>query len=479
MIIKIAKIISCSSDHPLYPSSNLLEHPPKSSWRCAKPNELIATVIFQLAEASCITGLEIGNYHSCFIIVEASTFEKPDTWIPIVNHQFLSHDEVANSKFRDQVQIFTKRELNPETINIKFDRVKVTCMQSANPREIFGLNFIILKTEVVVDLGLDIFGRFKLKEQNDEGMEEFKEKYLKLFVNRANYKDKLKEKIIESGVSKFVNKQETPNYRDTPILDRKESNTKLDESKSGIVQSNTKVHNDEKGSSVIKKNENSPVVRTLFGDIVPSPKRKKKLDKCKINEDFNQNSESLYDMPQCSTSRDDKVNKKDDCSLCRLKTDELCNTCNLVIKPQVLVDIKQQSVKINKYTKPFGKLFDGISFSLSGYVNPQRDEIRRKALKMGAKYIVDPNLTNNKCTHLICRFKKTPKSEYLKGHCKIVDHKFIEDCFNKRKRIPWRRYALDSDEQNQPESEEEIMESSSPSSTSNVYEQDTDSEMIE
>lgn len=175
MIIKVSKIISCSTEHPLYPASNLIEHPPKSSWRCAKPNELIATVIFQLSEPSTITGLEIGNYRSCIVVVEASTSEEPDKWTPIVNHQFLSNDEVANSKFRDQVQLFTKRELNPETIKMKFDRLKVTCMQSANPRELFGLEFIILKTEVTVDLGLDVFGRFKMKEKSDDQIDEFKE----------------------------------------------------------------------------------------------------------------------------------------------------------------------------------------------------------------------------------------------------------------------------------------------------------------
>jgi DNA-repair protein XRCC1 len=92
-------------------------------------------------------------------------------------------------------------------------------------------------------------------------------------------------------------------------------------------------------------------------------------------------------------------------------------------------------MKMIKIKKEFNRIFEDISFSLSGYVNPQRNEIRRKALKMGAKYIIDPNFINNKCTHLICCYKKTPKSEQLKGYCKIVSHKFIEDCFNNKKRL--------------------------------------------
>ena len=127
MIIKLEKVISCSSEHPSYPASNLLEYrtTSNSSWRCAKPGESLATVIFQFAETSCITGVEIGNYRSCIVIVTASTNAEPDNWIPIINHQFLTHDEAANGKFKDQMQIFTKKDLNPEILKMKFDRVKV------------------------------------------------------------------------------------------------------------------------------------------------------------------------------------------------------------------------------------------------------------------------------------------------------------------------------------------------------------------
>lgn len=233
MLIKISKVINCSSEHPSYPASNLLEHPAQSSWRCAKPNELIATVVFQLSEPSCITGLEIGNYRSCIVVVEASTSEEPDKWVPIVNHQFLSHDEALNSKFRDQVQLFTKRELNPDTMRIKFDRVKVTCMQSANPRELFGLEFLVLKTEVIVDTGLDAFGRFKLKEKNNE-TDEFKDKYLKLFGNKKNYKEELKDKITEKGVSDFAKKQEeNRESKKRPLLEKLEADAELETTKPG------------------------------------------------------------------------------------------------------------------------------------------------------------------------------------------------------------------------------------------------------
>lgn len=176
----------------------------------------------------------------------------------------------------------------------------------------------------------------------------------------------------------------------------------------------------------------------MFGDIIPSSKESKKVtDKTKIQ--YNTDS-TAKKRPHSSEKAiaNEEIIKKAKCSLCQSKSDELCNVCNLLPAPTSISESSKTTkrpVKIKtKPKKEFSKLFEDISFSLSGYVNPQRDEIRRKALKMGAKYIADPNITNNKCTHLICAFKNTPKSQQLKGHCKIVSHKFIEDCFEKKKR---------------------------------------------
>lgn len=190
-----------------------------------------------------------------------------------------------------------------------------------------------------------------------------------------------------------------------------------------------------KDSSKENKAERStPVTRTLFGDVIPSPKPKKKsIDKWKTK-DPDTNSKKRPHSPQNQTQTDAGTSNRGYCSSCDSKPDELCKKCNLLPQSKPLNNVEKKIKKVSKPKKEWYKLFEDVSFSLSGYVNPQRDEIRRKALKMGAKYIADPNITNNKCTHLICAFKNTPKSQQLKGHCKIVGHKFIEDCYNKKKR---------------------------------------------
>jgi hypothetical protein len=44
------------------------------------------------------------------------------------------------------------------------------------------------------------------------------------------------------------------------------------------------------------------------------------------------------------------------------------------------------------------------------------------------------------------------------GGGRIVTKEWLEQCFRKRTRFPWRRFALDNAEQEHSESEEEILE---------------------
>lgn len=320
-------------------------------------------------------------------------------------------------------------------------------MQSANPREVFGLSFIVLRTEIVVDMGLDVFGRFKMKESNEEKeppVDRFKDKYLKLFGNnkQGSYKDELKDKMKENGLSNFAKRQEEEReHKKKPLLEKLEAG-KADE----VFGKPKDSPNATPGSSKLsgeKKNSDSlnskPVARTPFGDAIPSTSKTKE-DKNENNKQKNSRKRSL--SPDASDEKA-AILKKAKCSKCQaISNDKICEVCNK-LPPQKATEMKKKTEKKKPPDDPpkkrtlrkkFEELLEGVSFSLSGYVNPQRDEIRRKALKMGAKYIADPNTTDKLCTHLICAFKNTPKSQQLKGHSKIVSHKFVEDCFDKKRR---------------------------------------------
>lgn len=57
-----------------------------------------------------------------------------------------------------------------------------------------------------------------------------------------------------------------------------------------------------------------------------------------------------------------------------------------------------KKAKKARKTKPFKKLFEGVVFSMSGFENPLRGQIRDKAVEMGAKYKAD---WDRSCTHLM------------------------------------------------------------------------------
>ncbi|XP_001964023.3 DNA repair protein XRCC1 [Drosophila ananassae] len=103
--------------------------------------------------------------------------------------------------------------------------------------------------------------------------------------------------------------------------------------------------------------------------------------------------------------------------------------------------------------RPFNQLLKGVVLVISGIQNPDRADLRSKATSMGAKYKAD---WEPGCTHLICAFKNTPKYNQVKGKGKIVTRSWIEKCHSLRKYLPWRRYALDTADLGQPESDEEL-----------------------
>uniref|UniRef100_A0A182SUR5 BRCT domain-containing protein n=1 Tax=Anopheles maculatus TaxID=74869 RepID=A0A182SUR5_9DIPT len=87
--------------------------------------------------------------------------------------------------------------------------------------------------------------------------------------------------------------------------------------------------------------------------------------------------------------------------------------------------------------------------------NPDRANVRSQALAMGAKYKPDWDAS---CTHLICAYKNTPKYNQVHGKGKIVKKEWIERCYTNRKRLSWRKFALDTAEADVSDSEDEIID---------------------
>ncbi|KAH7302793.1 hypothetical protein KP509_23G087000 [Ceratopteris richardii] len=69
----------------------------------------------------------------------------------------------------------------------------------------------------------------------------------------------------------------------------------------------------------------------------------------------------------------------------------------------------------------FSKIMDGVTFVLSGFVNPERAELREKVMQMGGQYCPD---WGDDCTLLICAFLNTPKFNQVKKQNGTIVSKF-------------------------------------------------------
>ncbi|XP_055636700.1 DNA repair protein XRCC1 [Toxorhynchites rutilus septentrionalis] len=146
----------------------------------------------------------------------------------------------------------------------------------------------------------------------------------------------------------------------------------------------------------------------------------------------------------------------------RKKRGSDCGVANSVSpiskKPKLqLADDKEDTTKRRKMPlyKPFNKLLENVVLVISGIQNPDRANLRNQALGMGAKYKSD---WDSNCTHLICAFKNTPKYNQVHGKGKIIRKSWIERCHAQRKRLSWRKFALDSDDAERTDSEEEVID---------------------
>ncbi|XP_050539846.1 DNA repair protein XRCC1 [Daktulosphaira vitifoliae] len=261
-------------------------------------------------------------------------------------------------------------------------------------------------------------------------------------------------KLVNYGLS-FV----TFHSKDKPEKPPKESNL----CKTIQLGSFTLKSDDDNGDDITlagrlfaKRNEVKPIVKipeSPVSRLLSSAKKKINIldpQKCTTKNSSIENSKPIKKQTDISkqnlivqSSTHDKVIKKAENS------------------PNLISGIPKKRIKVSNNPLPskkkFGKLLENVVFTMSGYENPYRSNVRDKASEMGAKYKTNWDLS---CTHLICAFINTPKYKEAKVNgCRyIVKSEWIDKCHANKCRYPWRRFALDKLEQNKPESEDEIHE---------------------
>ncbi|XP_052270427.1 DNA repair protein XRCC1-like isoform X1 [Dreissena polymorpha] len=402
-VIKFQHVVSFSSEDKNNPADNLLKPEGAYKWKCATPGEKNVSIVIQLEKASQIHTIDIGNEGSAFVevLVGKSSFTSDHEYqVLLVASSFMTPLEARNGTNRGSVRMFDTSQLSATAAKEKWDRVKIVCTQPFNKTSTYGLSFVKFHsppepgdTEEPKKLGF-----FKLK---DDGNGEVKTG--SIFTNRDKVETPSKplsgaaavraaSRLADSVPTETSPKPSAPRPAPSP-------------SSSGAALPAT-----------------ASVAAGSSKTRISTPTQEKRKHVVSSDDDTDESENLRPQLPKQSTSLSSvasSVSSKSE-------------------KPPPLKKTKSEPPK-DSPVKEFSRLMEKVTFVLSGYQNPQRGEIRDQALAMGAKYSGD---WGKGCTHLICAFAKTPKYQQVKGKGRIVDKKWINDCYKQRKLLPWRSYRI-------------------------------------
>eukprot|EP00095_Tigriopus_kingsejongensis_P001221 snap_masked-scaffold1412_size42778-processed-gene-0.4 protein:Tk01221 transcript:snap_masked-scaffold1412_size42778-processed-gene-0.4-mRNA-1 annotation:"dna repair protein xrcc1" len=427
--IRIAHVVSFSSEDPVFKADNLLLNDGKKKWRSQEPGEKRVWVILQLEKASHIDHIDIGNDGSAFVEVQVGrTQDGQDSdgfRSLLVASSFMSPLESRNEENQCRVRMFGRETLNQGLVKERWDRVRVVCTQPFNKQVKYGISFITLKSfqdskasnggeKVATKLGA-----FTLKPEDDSN--------------------------LNVSVGSWFSKKQDP--KRTSLVGDMKSNQTL----ASLALASSQVE-----KAGIKGGVASQPPKAAFYQLQdrPSPKAAGRPPPQKLpRRDV---------MPGESPPRPARKP--------RVSQSTPSSTATKSSRPP-----KNTPKASPKAMRPFKRLLEGVIFTISGYQNPLRGELRQKALTMGANYRSD---WSSDCSHLICAFANTPKFNQVRGKGKIVKKDWVLDCHADRKRYPWRRFCLDPRDKG-VESEEEVWdESLVPAASGEAMDTDEEIEQV-
>lgn len=419
-----------------------------------------------------ISGIDIGNEKSAFIevLVGNSKQDPPQFKEILLATSFQTLIEAKNDVCPNRVRMFSSNVMVESVAKKQWDLVKFVCTQPFNNKVKYGISFITLHTAETIENGSPAQPVSSQKQENETSSTKEKKNFGKFSI-RASDSDS------EDSTKK---KKESPFARwkagksdDKSSAIKEAVKVKMDDGRKRIRMM-TDSSDEETPPAKPKPNRNRTAgLLYIDDDDAPNDRLQKKIDKDKETREKEQKTpkssskrersphrsdskKSKFssfidsDVPSTSSSSHHKSPHKSS----RSSSSHSSSTRDKKTSPRK--DRKSEpasSQPKNVSYKPFDQLLNGVVFVFSGYQNPERGILRQKALDMGGKYKSD---WDSSCTHLICAFSKTPKYQQVKGKGKIVTKKWIEACFSEQKKLPWRRFALDSSEKDEPESEDEI-----------------------
>ncbi|XP_061389970.1 DNA repair protein XRCC1-like [Musca vetustissima] len=469
---KFSRIREVSSEDDQHSAENLIRPSQGKKWKTKSVGEKSAYVILELDEAQKITGIDIGNEHSAFIevLVGKSSAAPEDFTEILITCSFMTPIESKNSNNSNRVRCFGTEALVPSVAEKNWSLIKIICTQPFNKHVQYGLSFIkvqvapnnttkssglvpgakIIGTEVQSKPSSIQIGKFKLREDSPDSENDGSSSLFSRWKTNKDKNEQSTAAAIRNATNVSIIKQ-SQKMPEKPIKNRHCDTTKIE-----IRDRNR----DDLMFGAADDTENTAKEARLAKEI-DAERERRRLDAKKQEELKQREKRKSLDARTPRLVSDNKKEKVDQTTKPNISLSAESSTPkheSVKKRPSSpnMRPAKKCKPLIAKY-KPFNQLLKGVVLVISGIQNPDRADLRSKAIALGAKYKGD---WDNTCTHLICAFKNTPKYNQVKGKGKIVTRSWIEKCYNNKKYIPWRRFALDSAELTKPESDEEVLDES-------------------
>ncbi|EDW26719.1 GL14681 [Drosophila persimilis] len=516
MPIAILKSVrEVSSEDPVHVAENLLKENAGKKWKTQAVGEKSAYVILEFADPQQVTGIDLGNEHAAFIevLVSRTGCKADDFKELLLSSSFMTPIESKNSSNQNRVRCFGSSALDSTALPEKWKLLKIVCTQPFNKHVQYGLSFVKVHVTAQAAATSTTAAAYKAKSLLPERIMQF---------GAFKMREESPDSDTDTPLMRFKRWKESQGsaapastaaaIRDAPAVMRRLSNTKpssLSVSPApspapALVSASASRSASPTGDG---KTDAKPLDRNraslLFGDDDdddnaddrnPRKQRWSKhleadKDRRRVEQEKQENerkkdkskrhsidkappkvdSPKPKDIPKERSRESHKPresenpresHKSRDRDSDRSKESPRPSAHKRHSSPTRGAATPAKKLKIKESTiqyRPFNQLLRGVVLVISGIQNPDRADLRSKATAMGARYKAD---WESGCTHLICAFKNTPKYREVKGKGKIVTRSWIEKCHAHKKYLPWRRYALDTDEVGRPESDEELHDES-------------------
>ncbi|XP_068141157.1 LOW QUALITY PROTEIN: DNA repair protein XRCC1 [Drosophila tropicalis] len=506
-----------SSEDAVHVAANLLkDHSGKMKWKTQQTGEKSAYVILEFNEPQQITGIDIGNEHSAFIevMVSRSGCQPNDFNALLLSSSFMTPIESKNSSNLNRVRCFNGEALCSTALPDKWKLVKIICTQPFNKHVQYGLSFIKIhvngsppaavasntvsasatpKTKSLVPEKFKHFGIFKMREESPDSESESQAALFQRWKSTkgeatasaatptpkpATTAAAIRDASSGSGLRRLSQTRSspltvTPKPKAKASAAETKSETKtLDRNRESLLFGDD--NDDDEDENTDKVPIEDPKLRRLSKHI-EADKSRRENEKEKELENNKKNKTKRLSLEKSEAkveSIDAKAKAKPKESPSRAPkrlSSSLIDQTTKVLQPK---SIKKQEIELQY--RPFNQLLRGVVLVISGIQNPDRADLRSKAVALGAKYKAD---WESGCTHLICAFKNTPKYNQVRGKGKIVTRSWIEKCYALKKYLPWRRYALDTNDLGQPESDVELLDESMRPQTKLISQDDDNDDM--